>query len=66
MIKGKWICLLKWPGNLVCWADMGEVIDLLIFYNYKRFSSTLCYISLMQFKQDWLAAQLKEVAKWAC
>ena len=41
---------------------MDEVIDLLTYYNHRRLHSTLNYISPMQFKQSWFAAQLKKAA----
>ena len=41
---------------------MDEVIDWLMFYNYRRLHSTLGYISPMQFEQNWFAAQLKDAA----
>jgi len=36
---------------------MDEVIDWMTFYNHRRLHSTLGYVSPMQFKQRWDAAQ---------
>ncbi len=38
-----------------------EVIAWLLWYNQTRLHSTLAYVSAVQFKQDWLAAQAKQV-----
>ena len=36
---------------------MDEVIDWLTIYNHNRLHSTLGYVSPMEFKQRWIAAQ---------
>ena len=38
-----------------------EVIAWLLWYNQTRLHSTLNYVSPVQFEQDWLAAQAKQV-----
>ncbi len=41
---------------------MDEVIDWLTFYNHRRLHSTLGYVSPMQFKKRWDAAQQLKAA----
>ena len=38
-----------------------EIIDWLLWYNRTRLHSTLAYVSPMQFEQDWLANQPRQV-----
>ena len=38
-----------------------EVIAWLFWYNHIRLHSTLNYVCLVRFEQDWLAAQAKQV-----
>jgi hypothetical protein len=41
---------------------MGKAIDWLTFHHHRRLDSRLCYVSPMQFEENWHAGQSKQAA----